>query len=227
MFLLIFGVQIINAQTIRFSYGFDLFYFPDFTPKFTQYSESYKIQTSFKILPKLSLNASYRYAGIAGNYPFVLDDYPNIGNTDPGQEKYIEYEEFKPGIYTNGNKGIHWGEFINIIGLDVETILFNHKEKFWIDASLGTKLEFNKVNGISHVIGHNIGAILNTPEGQESLVQFQTYTVFSSVNYIVSSSLSINRKLSNNSHLFLGTDFNYLLAGAAYWFIDLGIGYKF
>ena len=113
------------------------------------------------------------------------------------------------------------------MGLDIETNLLNYKDKFWIDASVGTKLEFSKVNGISHVVGHNIGAILTTPEGQESLVQFQTYAVFSSVNYIVSSSLSINRKLSNNSHLFLGTDFNYLLAGAAYWFIDLGIGYNF
>jgi hypothetical protein len=227
-FLFLFGVQYLNAQTIRFSYGFDLFYFPDFTPKFTQYSESYKIQTSFKIHPKLSINASYRFAGIAGNYPIVLDDYPNISNTDPGQEKYIEYEEFNPGVYAIGNKGVHWGEFINILGLDIETNLLNYKDKFWIEASIGAKLEFGKGNSIRAVVGdHTHGGILTTPEGKEVLVQFQTYEVITSATYIFSSSLSVNRKLSNNSHIYLGTDFNYLIPGAAYWFLDLGIGYQF
>lgn len=226
-FTLLISVSV-YSQNIRFSYGFDLLYFPQITPKFEQYSESYKLAVSIKIMPKINLVASYRYAGITGNYPHVLDDYPNISNTDPNQEKYIDYDEFKPGLHAVGQEGLHWSQFINLVGLDLETKLLNVNDRFWIDFLIGGKLEFLKVNSVRLVIGDiTNGAILTEPDGDEVIVQFHTYDVTTSVSYVVNSTLQLNQKLSKNTHVFLGTDFNYLLSGDAYWYLDLGIGYKF
>ena len=225
--LSLFAFNVIVSQSVSLSAGYNLFESPCiFQDCYLIQSETYATKLHFPLKNnKWYVGAKYRMYSRRGILPYKSDKGLLIHHYLDKNQNVFDYEEYNVGVKNLNNKAVFWGHNSKFFGAYLGYHL--DFQKYFLNIESGINLELDNRTFPYVLTNDGLGKLVDPNNKEITIVGAVSYHSYSQTWIVGNIGLIGGHYITKHFFVSLGLDFNLIFFDGAYFFIDLGLGYKF